>query len=157
MKTFSAKPSDIEQKWYVVDATGLVLGRMASQVAKMIRGKHKPMFTPHMDCGDKIIIINADKVAVTGNKLEQQKFYWHTGHPGGIKERTWGQLLNGRFPERLIENAVRRMLPKESPLARKQMAHNLYIYAGTEHPHQAQQPQPLQLTDFNKKIARNWN
>jgi large subunit ribosomal protein L13 len=156
MKTYSAKPAEIEQKWYVVDATGLVLGRMASQVAKMVRGKHKPMFTPHMDCGDKIIIINAEKVAVTGNKLQQEKFQWHTGYAGGIKERTWETIIAGKFPQRLVENAIRRMLPKESPLARKQMAHNVYVYAGPNHPHEAQQPEALDLTQFNAKIARNW-
>lgn len=156
MKTYSAKPAEIEQKWYVVDASGLVLGRMSSQIAKMVRGKHKPMFTPHMDCGDKIIVINAEKVAVTGNKLKQQKFHWHTGYAGGIKERTWEGLLNGKFPQRLIENAVRRMLPKESPLARKQLSHNLYVYAGPNHPHEAQKPEVLDLTQFSAKIARNW-
>jgi large subunit ribosomal protein L13 len=152
--TYSAKPSEIEQKWFVVDATDLILGRLATNVAKIIRGKHKSTFTAHMNCGDKVIIINAEKVAVTGNKLEQNKFYWHTNHPGGIKERTWKNLLNGRFPERLIENAVKRMLPKESPLARDQFSHNLYVYAGSNHPHEAQQPQPLDLKPLNNKIAK---
>jgi large subunit ribosomal protein L13 len=154
MKTFSAKPSDIVQKWYVIDADGLILGRLASHVARLVRGKHKPSFTPHMDCGDKIVIINADKVAVTGNKLEQQKFHYHTGYPGGIKERSWKQLLSGRHPERLIQNAVRRMLPKESPLARQQFARNLYVYKGAEHPHAAQQPEALDLKPLNNKIAK---
>lgn len=153
MKTYSAKPNELEPQWFVIDATDLVLGRMASQVAKMIRGKHKPQFTPHTDCGDKIVIINAEKVAVTGNKLEN-KFHWHTGYPGGIKERTWGQLRDGRFPERLIQNAVRRMLPKESPLAREQYSRNLYVYGGSEHPHEAQKPQTLDLASQNNKVKK---
>lgn len=152
MKTFSAKPTDVEQKWYVIDAEGIVLGRLASHVARLVRGKHKPMFTPHTDCGDKIIIINADKIAVTGRKLEQNRFYWHTGYPGGIKERSWKQILEGRFPERLVENAVRRMLPKESPLALKQFRHNLYVYAGAEHPHQAQQPEVIDAAALHRKM-----
>ena len=153
MKTYSAKPGEVPVNWYVVDAEGLILGRMATQIAKMIRGKHKPQFTPHTDCGDKIIVINADKVAVTGNKL-QNKFYWHTGYPGGIKERSWADTLNGKFPERLVQNAIKRMLPKDSSLARGQYSNNLYVYAGPEHPHEAQQPKKLDLAATNNKVAK---
>src|ERR1700742_898596 len=109
MKTFSAKPSDIDKKWVVIDAEGLVLGRLASIIAMRLRGKHLPSYTPHMDCGDHIIVINADKVKMTGNKLEDKIYYWHTGYPGGIKQRTAGQIINGRFPERVVEKAVERM------------------------------------------------
>ncbi len=149
MATYSAKPADIEQKWYVVDAQDLVLGRMATEVAKILRGKHKPMFTPSMDCGDNVIIINAAKVALTGRKFINKKFFWHTGHPGGIKERTAEQTLLGRFPERLVEKAVERMITR-SPLGRAQMR-KLRVYAGAEHPHTAQNPQVLDLAAQNRK------
>ncbi|MFN8693259.1 MAG: 50S ribosomal protein L13 [Holosporales bacterium] len=143
MKTYSAKPTDVVKKWHVIDAEGLVVGRVSSYVAKMIRGKHKPMFTPHIDCGDGVIIINAEKVKITGDKLRQKKFFWHTGYPGGIKERTWKATMDGAHPERILENAIRRMMPKDSPLAKDQLAHNLRVYKGSTHPHEAQQPVPV--------------
>ncbi|GAB5467894.1 MAG: 50S ribosomal protein L13 [Rhodospirillales bacterium] len=152
MKTYSAKPSEIEKKWILIDADGLVLGRMASEIAKILRGKHKPTFTPHMDCGDNVVVINAEKVAVTGNKLANRKFYWHTGYPGGIKERTLGETLSGRFPERAIVKAVERMITR-GPLGRQQMR-NLRVYAGPEHPHEAQQPEALDLAARNSKNTR---
>lgn len=153
MKTYSAKAADVDKKWVLIDAEGLVVGRLASIIATRLRGKHKPMFTPHVDCGDHVIVVNAGKVALTGNKREQHKFYWHTGFPGGIKERTAGALLDGRFPERVLENAVRRMMPKDSPLARGQMT-KLMIYAGGEHPHEAQQPVKLDVAALNAKNAK---
>jgi len=152
MKTFSATPSDIEKKWILIDAEGVVLGRLASQVAKILRGKHKPSFTPHMDCGDNVIIINAEKVKLTGKKLEDKKFYWHTGYPGGIKERTAGQILEGNYPERVVTKAVERMITRNA-LGRQQMK-NLRVYAGAEHPHEAQQPEVLDLAAMNPKNKR---
>ncbi|MBO6562637.1 MAG: 50S ribosomal protein L13 [Nisaea sp.] len=152
MRTYSAKPSEIEKKWWIVDAEGVVLGRLASVLANYLRGKHKPTFTPHMDCGDNIVVINADKVKLTGNKLADKNFYWHTGYPGGIKSRTMGQILGGSHPERVIEKAVQRMISR-GPLARKQMS-NLRIYAGTEHPHEAQQPEVLDVAAMNPKNKR---
>ena len=153
MKTYSAKPSEIQKKWFLVDAEGLVLGRMAAEIAKILRGKHKTTFTPHMDCGDNVIVVNAEKVHVTGNKLADKVFYWHTGYPGGIKERTMGQTLKGRFPERAIVKAVERMITR-GPLGRKQMG-NLKVYAGPTHPHEAQQPEALDLAARNAKNARS--
>lgn len=153
MKTFSAKPADIEKKWFVIDAEGLVLGRLAAEVAKILRGKHKPTYTPHMDCGDNVIIINAAKVAMTGNKHADKVYYWHTGYPGGIKQRTAGQILEGRFPERVIHKAVERMIPK-GPLGYQQMR-NLRVYAGAEHAHAAQQPEVLDLAAKNSKNTRS--
>lgn len=153
MKTYSARPSEIEKKWFVIDADGVVLGRLASIIAMRLRGKHKTTFTPHMDCGDNIIVINAEKVKVTGNKLIDNKFYYHTGYPGGIKERAWGHILNGRFPERLITKAVERMISR-GPLARKQMT-NLKVYAGPNHPHEAQQPVALDVGAMNPKNKRS--
>lgn len=153
MKTYSARPSEIEKKWYVIDAEGVVLGRLASIIAMRLRGKHKTTFTPHMDCGDNIIVINAEKVRVTGNKLLDNKFYYHTGYPGGIKERAWGHILNGRFPERLIIKAVERMISR-GPLARQQMT-NLRVYAGATHPHEAQQPETLDVAAMNPKNKRS--
>ena len=153
MKTYSAKPSDIQKKWFVVDAEGLVLGRMAAEIAKILRGKHKTTFTPHMDCGDNVIVVNAEKVRVTGNKLADKVFYWHTGYAGGIKERTMGQTLSGRFPERAIVKAVERMITR-NPLGRQQMR-NLKVYAGPEHPHEAHQPEALDLAARNAKNARS--
>ena len=142
MKTFSAKPSDIEKKWLLIDADGLVLGRLASLVAMRLRGKHKPSYTPHMDCGDHIVVVNAEKVQLTGNKRTDSIFYWHTGYPGGIKAETFESLLERR-PEAVIERAVRGMLPKNK--LGRQMARKLKVYAGPDHPHAAQKPQPLQL------------
>lgn len=153
MKTFSATPSDIEKKWILIDADGVVLGRLASQVAKILRGKHKPSFTPHMDCGDNVIVINADKVKLTGKKLEDKKFYWHTGYPGGIKERTMAQILEGNYPERVITKAVERMITRNA-LGRQQMK-NLRVYAGDQHPHEAQQPEVLDLAAMNPKNKRS--
>ena len=153
MKTYSAKPTDVEKKWYVVDAEGVVLGRLASIVAMRLRGKHKPMFTPHIDCGDNIVIINADKVKLTGRKLEQKTYYWHTGYPGGIKERKAGQILEGAHPERVVQKAVERMISR-NPLGRQQMK-KLHVYAGSEHPHTAQQPEVLDVAAMNPKNKRS--
>jgi len=153
MKTYSARPADIDKKWVVIDAQGVVLGRLASLVAMRLRGKHKATFTPHMDMGDNVIVINAEKVQLTGNKRADQRYYWHTGFPGGIKHRTAGQILEGRFPERVIEKAVERMLPG-GPLSRKQMG-NLRVYAGTEHPHAAQEPVVLDVAGMNPKNTRS--
>ena len=154
MKTYSAKASEIEKKWVVIDATGLVVGRLASIIAMRLRGKHKATFTPHVDDGDNVIVINADKVVLTGRKREQKVYYHHTGYPGGIKERTAGKILDGKFPERVLEKAVERMLPKESPLARKQMTH-LRIYNSAEHPHAAQNPETIAFADLNAKNVRS--
>lgn len=153
MKTYSAKPADIENKWWVIDAEDIILGRLSSDVAKILRGKHKPTYTPHMDCGDNVIIVNADKVKLTGKKRTQKTYYWHTGHPGGLKERTADKILDGRFPERVALKAIERMMPKDSPLARKQMK-RLYVYAGDAHPHEAQQPQVLDYAARNPKNKR---
>lgn len=153
MKTYSAKPTEVDKKWLIIDAEGLVVGRLASVIATRLRGKHKPSFTPHIDCGDNVIVVNADKVVFTGKKMTDKKFYWHTGYPGGIKERTMEKILGGRFPERVITKAVERMMPKESPLARKQMT-NLRVYAGTEHPHEAQSPVSLDVGAMNPKNKR---
>ena len=149
MKTYSAKPADIEKKWILIDAEGLVVGRLAAIVATRLRGKHKPTYTPHMDCGDNVVVVNADKAAFTGNKLDKKKYYWHTGYPGGIKERTARKVIEGRFPERVVEMAVERMLPR-GPLGRQQMR-NLRVYAGEEHPHAAQQPETLDIAALNPK------
>ena len=152
MSTFSAKPGDIDKKWILIDATDLVVGRVASIIAMRLRGKHKPTYTPNMDMGDNVVVINASKVKLTGKKLDQGKFYWHTGYPGGIKDRTNRQLLEGRFPERVLENAVRRMIPG-GPLGRQQLR-NLRVYGGAEHPHDAQQPTKLDVASFNTKNVR---
>lgn len=153
MKTYSAKPSDIERKWYVIDADGLVLGRMAAVIATRLRGKHKTIYTPHMDCGDNIIVINAEKVKLTGNKRTDKTYYWHTGYPGGIKSRTAGSILDGKHPERVVEKAVERMVSR-NPLGRKQM-NKLHVYAGNEHPHDAQQPEVLDVAAMNLKNKRS--
>lgn len=152
MKTFSATPADIEKKWVVIDAEGVVLGRLASIIAMRLRGKHKPSFTPHMDCGDNVIVINADKVQLTGKKRSDKIHYWHTGFPGGIKNRTAGQILEGEYPERLLTLAVKRMLPGNR-LSRQLMT-NLRVYAGAEHPHEAQAPEVLDVKSMNKKNTR---
>ncbi len=153
MKTFSAKPADIDKKWILIDAEGVVLGRLASIIAMRLRGKHKASFTPHMDMGDNVIVINADKVQMTGNKRADKNYYWHTGHPGGIKSRTAGQILEGAHPERVVTLAVKRMLPG-GPLSRKQMS-NLRVYAGAEHPHAAQSPEVLDVKAMNPKNTRS--
>jgi large subunit ribosomal protein L13 len=153
MKTYQARPSDIEKKWIVIDADGVVLGRLASIIANRLRGKHKTTYTPHMDCGDHVVVINAEKVKVTGNKRADKKFYWHTGFPGGIKERTVGATLDGKFPQRVIEKAVERMVPR-GPLGRAQMSH-LRVYAGPAHPHEAQAPVALDVGALNPKNKRS--
>ncbi|MEZ0072869.1 50S ribosomal protein L13 [Planotetraspora sp. GP83] len=145
MRTFSPKPNDVERQWYVIDATDVVLGRLASHVATLLRGKHKPIFAPHVDTGDFVIVINAGKVALTGNKLEQKKAYRHSGYPGGLRSVAYGELMEKR-PDRAVEKAVRGMLPKNA-LGRK-MVKKLKVYAGAEHPHQAQQPVSFQITQI---------
>ena len=152
MKTYSMKPAEVEKGWFVVDADGVVLGRLAVEIAKRLRGKHKPGFTPHVDCGDHIIVINAEKVQLTGNKRADKTYYWHTGYPGGIKHRTAGQILDGKHPERVVEKAVKRMIPR-GPLG-NQVMRNLRVYAGADHPHEAQQPQPLDIAAMNPKNKR---
>jgi large subunit ribosomal protein L13 len=149
MKTYSATPSDVERGWYVVDADGLVLGRLAAMVADRLRGKHKPMYTPNIDCGDHIVVVNADKVGLTGDKRAQKTYYRHTGYPGGIKSTTAEQILSGAHPERVIEKAVQRMLPKGA-LGRQQFT-KLHVYSGAEHPHQGQSPVALNVADLNRK------
>ncbi|NQV84549.1 MAG: 50S ribosomal protein L13 [Rhodospirillales bacterium] len=153
MKTYSAKPSEIVKKWFVIDAEDVVLGRMASIIAARLRGKHKPMFTPHMDCGDNIIVVNAGKVKLTGRKLDDKIYYWHTGYPGGIKSRTAGAVLDGRHPERVVIKAVERMLSR-NPMGRKQMK-NLHVYKDADHPHQAQNPEVLDVAAMNPKNKRS--
>ena len=152
MKTYSAKPADIEKKWILIDAENMVVGRLAAVIATRLRGKHLPTFTPHMDCGDNIVVINADKVKFTGKKLSDKKYYRHTGYPGGIKETTPEKVLEGNFPERVVEMAVKRMLPR-GPLGRQQLR-NLKIYAGAEHPHEAQSPEKLDVAAMNAKNVR---
>jgi large subunit ribosomal protein L13 len=149
MKTYSAKASEIEKKWVVIDASGLVVGRLASIIAMRLRGKHKATYTPHMDCGDNVIVVNAAKVVLTGKKLKDKVYYHHTGYIGGIKERTAGAIMAGKHPERIVEKAVERMIPR-GPLGRRQMA-NLRVYAGAEHPHAAQSPQTLDVAKMNPK------
>ena len=153
MKTFSATPADIDKKWILIDADGVVLGRLASIIAMRLRGKHKPTFTPSMDMGDNVIVINAEKVQLTGKKRTDKIYYWHTGHPGGIKQRTAGQILGGKHPERLVTKAVQRMLPG-GVLSRKQMT-NLRVYAGAAHPHEAQSPEALDVRSMNSKNTRD--
>ncbi|MBB5777060.1 50S ribosomal protein L13 [Nonomuraea sp. NPDC051941] len=145
MRTYSPKPADVQRQWYVIDATDVVLGRLASHVATLLRGKHKPIFAPHVDTGDFVIVINADKIALSGNKLEQKKAYRHSGYPGGLRSVSYGELMEKR-PDKAVEKAVKGMLPKNS-LGRK-MAKKLKVYAGSEHPHQAQQPVPFQITQI---------
>lgn len=152
--TVSLKPADVEKKWILIDAQDAVVGRLASFIAMRLRGKHRPDYTPHVDCGDYVVVINADKVKFTGRKLEKKIYYWHTGYAGGIKERTAGKILDGRFPERILEKAVERMLPKESPLARRQLTH-LRLYNSAEHPHEAQNPETIVFTALNAKNLRS--
>lgn len=149
MGTYSAKAADIQKKWLIVDAKGLVVGRLATIVAMRLRGKHKPTYTPHVDDGDNVIVINAAKAVFTGRKLTKKVYHHHTGFIGGIKERTAKSIMEGRFPERIVEKAVERMLPR-GPLARRQLA-NLRVYPGAEHPHEAQQPEPLDVGAMNRK------
>ena len=151
--TRSLKPGEVEKKWVLIDASGLVVGRLASLVAMRLRGKHKAAYTPHVDCGDNVIVVNADKVVLTGRKRDQKVYYHHTGYPGGIKERSAKSILEGRFPERIVEKAVERMLPR-GPLARRQLS-NLRVYKGREHPHEAQQPVSLDVGALNRKNSRS--
>lgn len=152
MRTFSLKAGQIQKDWIVIDAKDLILGRLSSLIASYLRGKHKPEFTPSMDCGDYVIVVNAEKIHLTGNKMENDIFYWHTGYPGGIKQRTMRERLESKFPERVISKAVERMLPKGS-LGRK-MLRNLKIYAGENHPHAAQQPKVFDVASLNSKNVK---
>lgn len=149
MKTFFLKEKQINKKWLVINAEGLVVGRLAAFVATLLRGKHKPEYTPHMDCGDNVIIVNAEKVRFTGNKLKDKIYYRHTGHPGGLKQTTPDNILNGKFPERVIKMAVQRMLD-DGPMARRRFE-NLYVYSGLEHKHQGQQPLEIDFASLNRK------
>ena len=151
MKTYSAKPDEIKKNWILIDAEGLVVGRLAALIATRLRGKHKPIFTPHMDCGDHVVVINADKVALTGNKVADKIYYRHTGHPGGIKQQRARHILEGKQPYRVLQLAVQRMMP-EGPLGRKQLK-SLRLYVGPDHPHDAQQPEPLDVAKLNDKNA----
>ena len=153
MKTFTATPADIDKKWILIDAEGVVLGRLASIVAMRLRGKHKATFTPHMDMGDNVIVVNADKVQITGRKRTDRMYYRHTGYPGGIRSTNAEQILEGKYPERVVELAVKRMLPGNR-LSRKLMT-NLRIYAGAAHPHEAQSPETLDVAAMNKKNTRS--
>jgi large subunit ribosomal protein L13 len=148
-QTRSIKPAEVEKKWHLIDADGLVVGRLAVIIANRLRGKHKPSFTPHVDCGDHVVVINAGKVRLTGNKREGKIYYKHTGYIGGLKEVTAAKVLDGRFPERVLEKAVERMIPR-GPLGRDQMR-ALHLYNGTEHPHGGTQPQPLDVASMNRK------
>ena len=147
--TKSIKPADVEKKWHIIDADGLVVGRVAVIIANILRGKHKPSYTPHVDCGDHVIVINAGKVVLTGNKRDKKVYCKHTGYIGGIKEVTAAKVLDGRFPERVLEKAVERMVPR-GPLGRQQMR-NLHLFTGTEHPHAGQQPEALDVASLNRK------
>lgn len=153
-KTYSCKPSEVKRDWWLIDAENVVLGRMSSIVANLLRGKHKATFTPNQDCGDHVVIINADKIALTGKKLYNKKFYWHTGHPGGIKDKTAQQILEGKFPERLIMNAVSRMISR-GPLQRDILT-KLHIYKGSDHKHQGQTPKKIELAELNRKNIKTY-
>lgn len=153
MKTFSATPKDIEKKWVLIDAEGLVVGRLAALIATRLRGKHKPIFTPHMDCGDNVVVVNADRVVFTGNKRRDKTYYRHTGYPGGIKSTKAHQVLDGKFPERVLLKAVQRMMPSGA-LGRQQLK-GLKVYKGPDHPHEAQQPEALDVASLNRKNARS--
>lgn len=152
MKTYVAKPGEVDKKWVLIDATGLVVGRLAAFIATRLKGKHKATYTPHVDMGDNVIVVNADKVVFTGRKYDDKVYYWYSGYPGGLKEKTPKMILEGRFPERVVEKAVERML-KRGPLQRKLMR-NLKVYKGAEHPHAAQQPAALDIGKLNRKNAR---
>jgi large subunit ribosomal protein L13 len=153
MTTFSAKPAEIQKKWVMIDAAGLVVGRLATLVAMRLRGKHLPIYTPHVDCGDNVIIINAARAVLTGNKREKKIYYHHTGYIGGIKERTARSIFEGKFPQRVVEKAIERMLPR-GPLARRQLG-NLRVYPGPDHPHAAQNPEKIDIAAMNRKNARS--
>ncbi len=152
MGTFSLKPADVEKKWILIDADGLVVGRLAALITKHLRGKHLPTYTPHVDSGDNVVVVNAEKVVFTGKKRTDKVYYWHTEHIGGIKERTAKQFFEGKTPGRIIEKAVERMLP-DGPLARRQIRH-LYVYAGPDHPHTAQQPKLIDIGAMNRRNKR---
>jgi large subunit ribosomal protein L13 len=152
MKTYSARPAEVDRDWFIVDAEDVVLGRLATVVATRLRGKHKPMYTPHIDCGDHVVVVNADKVKLTGNKRANKVYYWHTGYPGGIKSRTAAQILDGQFPERVVQKAIERMIPR-GPLGRRQLR-KLRVYSGGEHPHTAQEPKVLDVAAMNPKNKR---
>ena len=153
MTTFVAKPAEIQKKWVMIDAQGLVVGRLASLVALRLRGKHLPIFTPHVDCGDNVIVVNAAKVVLTGRKREKKVYHHHTGYIGGIKERTARSILEGKFPQRIVEKAVERMLPR-GPLGRRQFG-NLRVYPGPDHPHAAQTPEKIDIAAMNRKNKRS--
>jgi large subunit ribosomal protein L13 len=153
MSTFAAKPAEVQKKWVMIDANGLVVGRLASIVAMHLRGKHLPTYTPHVDCGDNVVIVNAAKIVLTGKKREKKVYYHHTGYIGGIKERTARSILDGKFPERVVEKAIERMLPR-GPLARQQLG-NLRVYPGPDHPHAAQSPEKLDVGAMNRKNIRS--
>jgi len=153
MSTFAAKPAEVQKKWVMIDADGLVVGRLASIVAMHLRGKHLPTYTPHVDCGDNVVIVNAAKIVLTGKKREKKVYYHHTGYIGGIKERTARSILDGKFPERVVEKAIERMLPR-GPLARQQLG-NLRVYPGPDHPHAAQNPEKLDVGAMNRKNMRS--
>lgn len=153
MQTKSIKLAEVKPNWILIDATDLVLGRLSVIIANILRGKNKALYTPHVDCGDHVIVINAEKIHLTGNKLNDKKFYWHTGYPGGIKERTMKQILTSKHPERVIEKAVERMVPR-GPLGR-QIMKKLRVYPGAVHPHQAQNPQLLDVASMNSKNVRS--
>jgi len=153
MKSYSAKPAEVDKKWVMIDATGLVVGRLASIIALRLRGKHKPTFTPHVDCGDNVIVVNAEKVVLTGRKLQKKVYHYHTGFIGGIKERSAKAIMEGRFPERIVEKAVERMLPR-GPLGRRQLG-NLRVYKGADHPHAAQNPEKVDVASMNRKNVRS--
>lgn len=152
MRTLSQKPREVRKDWVLIDAEGLVLGRLAALVAARLRGKHKPQFTPHVDCGDHVVVVNAARVAISGNKRDQSVFHYHTGYPGGIKGLTLRQRLEGRHPERVVEKAVERMITR-GPLQRRQMRH-LHVYAGEDHPHAGQTPEKLDVAAMNSKNRR---
>ena len=152
MKTYSAKPGEVEKKWVLIDAEGLVVGRLATLIAIRLKGKHKPAYTPHVDMGDNVIVVNAEKVVFTGNKYEDKRYEWHTGYPGGLKTRSPRQIIEGKFPERVVVKAVERMLAR-GPLQRRLMT-NLKVYAGPSHPHEAQQPTTLDVAALNRKNKR---
>jgi large subunit ribosomal protein L13 len=152
MTTFVAKPAEIAKKWVLIDASGLVVGRLATLIAMRLKGKHKAIYTPHVDCGDNVVVINAEKVVLTGKKLDKKIYYHHTGFPGGIKERSARMIIEGRFPERVLEKAVERMLAR-GPLGRKIMG-NLRVYKGGKHPHEAQNPELIDIAKLNRKNVR---
>lgn len=152
MKTYVAKPGEVEKKWIVIDGKGLVVGRLATIIAMRLKGKHKAIYTPHVDCGDNVIVVNAEKVVFTGRKYEDKRYQWHTGYPGGIKQRSPRQIIEGRHPERVVEKAVERMLAR-GPLQR-QLLRNLKVYKGAEHPHAAQNPVALDVAKLNRKNSR---